>query len=66
MNVQEINRVIADIASLAEDDPETAHAREDVLFANVLKAIANGAPNAQALALAALKSQEIEFPRWCA
>ncbi len=48
------------------DDPENAHSLENDLFLDVLEAISNGSSNAQELAEAALKSTELEFPRWCA
>lgn len=41
-----------------------AHAREDELYLDVLKAIASGAQNPAELAAEALKTQEIHFDRW--
>lgn len=46
-------------------DDGRAHAREDDLYEAVLRAIANGDPNSQALAQAALKTKELKFSRWC-
>jgi hypothetical protein len=43
-----------------------AHADEDALYLDVLTAIANGAENPAELALAALKTRDIDFARWCA
>lgn len=48
------------------DDAETAHIEEDRLYREVLAAIANGAPDAQALADKALETQWVEFVRWYA
>jgi hypothetical protein len=56
---------VAEIAAVAIDY-EVAHSKEDDLHADVLAAIARGATNAQELAQAALKTEEIEFPRYCA
>lgn len=48
-------------------DPESAHAAEDALYRDVLRAIASGeCTNPRLLASAALESQEVSFPRWCA
>ena len=65
MHVNEIANRVAHITRNV-DDPEVAHAQEDQLFAEVLKAIAAGAPNAQEMAQAAIKSLDLKFPRWCA
>lgn len=51
---------------LAACDYEAAHSMEDRLWAEVLSAIADGADGAPELARAALKSQNIDFGRWCA
>ena len=48
-------------------DDEAAHSAEDALYAEVLRAIADGtAEDAQACAKEALKTQHIGFARWCA
>jgi hypothetical protein len=47
-------------------DDEYAHSMEDDLRRDVLQAIADGAPNVRELAAAALKTDEINFARWCA
>lgn len=52
------------VAQLAEYDAAIAHSSEDALHREVLEAIAAGAPNAAALAAAALKSTELDFHRW--
>ena len=53
------------IRSIARDD-ERAHAHEDRLYLEVLQAIAEGHPEASALAREALRAADIEFARWCA
>ncbi len=50
----------------AKSDPELAHSNEDSLYWSVLDAVANGNPNAIDMAKEALKTKEIDFPRWCA
>lgn len=47
-------------------DDEAAHSLEDDLWGEVLREIAAGADNAAELAAAALKSNDIDFARWCA
>lgn len=47
-------------------DDELAHSMEDALWEDVLRAIADGAPNAAELAKAALATKELDFARWCA
>jgi hypothetical protein len=65
VTVEEVNVRVAAIEAVSGDD-EGAHAREDELHQNVLRAIALGAENPQGLASAALKSLAIDFERWCA
>lgn len=51
----------------AARDPATAHELEDQLMRDVLKIIATGdlsPPEAAKLASIALKSSELDFPRW--
>jgi len=62
MDVQQVNERVASIA--AQDDDEQQHAQEDRLHRDVLKAIADGAPNAAELASAALKTIDLDFDRW--
>lgn len=50
----------------ALNDPELAHALEDKFHRDVFRAIFVGAEQPQALALIALSTWEIEFPRWTA
>lgn len=47
-------------------DDEVAHSCEDAIHQAVLRAIADGAPNAKELAEAALKTLRFTFARWCA
>ena len=53
------------IRAMADDD-EAAHSAEDAFRAAVLADIANGADNAAELAAIALRTEEIDFARWCA
>jgi hypothetical protein len=65
VNVELINQQIAQIVA-EKMDPEVAHSREDLLRGQVLEAIAAGADNPTELAAAVLKTDQIDFPRWCA
>lgn len=47
-------------------DPEAAHSEEDVMKDCVLEAIAEGVSQPRECAAAALKSCDLDFPRWCA
>lgn len=60
--------VAAGLAALRKvmHDPEDAHQREDALYIQVLREIANGNPDAQALAAEALKAVDFDFERWYA
>ncbi len=49
-----------------QDDDEVAHGRTDDLHRDVLAAIAAGAPDAPLLAAAALRTETLDFNRWCA
>lgn len=64
--VEEVRAAVEEIRRLADDD-EAAHSAEDALHQNVLASIAQHDPaNAASLAREALKTQDIEFARWCA
>lgn len=63
MTVEEVRQRVVEIDEIS-DDGELAHRREDGLFCDVLKAIAEGAPDAAALARAALESRELVFDRY--
>ncbi|MFI2078531.1 hypothetical protein [Streptomyces triculaminicus] len=65
LTVEDVARRLAEIAHQQHDD-EAAHGLEDQLYADVLLAIAAGAPNAEILAAAALRSKTLDFARWCA
>ena len=48
-------------------DPERAHSMADALHVRVLRAIADGdCIDYEAMAEAALDTEEIDCPRWCA
>jgi hypothetical protein len=49
-----------------QDDDEVAHGLADDLHRHVLASIAAGAPDAQLLAAAALRTETLGFARWCA
>lgn len=63
-----IDEVAARIEKIKErvGDNESAHAEEDELYETVLRSIADGAENAQALAAAAIKAYDIDYQRWYA
>jgi hypothetical protein len=50
----------------ASGDDETCHADEDELHRDVLKAIADGAPDPAGLAREAIRTDELTFARWYA
>ncbi|MEK5308355.1 hypothetical protein [Bacillus sp. FSL M8-0326] len=65
MTADDVRKRVEDIRREAEaEDDETAHGMEDDLYAEVLKAIANGADSPEKLAAEALKTEKIEFYRW--
>lgn len=65
MKIQDVRKRVEQIRSMS-NDYEAAHAEEDVLYRDVLEAIAAGDRNARALAKEALQTKKIEFPRYCA
>lgn len=65
MTKEDVIAKVAEIKSFPHD-PESAHSYEDDLWYQVLQHIAEGATNAQELAAEAIKSYDIDFPRWCA
>ena len=65
MTPDEVHAKVQHIATLA-NDAEAAHGAEDDLWQDVLTAIKDGAPEAADLASEALKTREIDFPRWYA
>jgi hypothetical protein len=56
---------VARIREMAGDS-EAAHAAEDDLWQDVLEAIRDGAENPGELAAIALRTADMEFPRWYA
>ena len=64
MTVNDVEKIIKDIQDIK--DQEAAHSREDELHQKVLDAIARGSKNAKELAKAALKTNKLNFGRWCA
>jgi hypothetical protein len=63
--VEEITERVRRIGAHSRDD-EAAHSMEDALYLAVLAAIAQGAPNAPALATAALGTRRYHFERYTA
>jgi hypothetical protein len=63
-----VRRCVEDLRRLGGPgaDHEGCHAMEDDIWRDVLRAIADGAPNPAELARAALETNGIEFERWCA
>lgn len=65
ISIQDVEQRVASIAD-SQDDREGAHADEDELYRDVLRAIAEGHPEAEKLAEAALATCDLEFERHCA
>lgn len=65
LTVEYVNKAVEYIEEIKGDD-EVAHSMEDALRAEVLQAIADGHEDHQDLATAALKTENIDFYRWCA
>lgn len=66
MTIFEVRERLEEIKTLANDS-EAAHSREDGLYFDVLRAIADGETDDPAgLAAEALKTLGIDFDRWCA
>jgi len=67
MRIEEVREAVEEIRREAgRDDDERAHAAEDKLHKDVLKAIAEGARNGRQLAAEALTTDQIKFGRWYA
>lgn len=47
-------------------DPEESHSNEDYLYQKVLEEVVKGNPRARKMAELALKTKQLDFPRWCA
>jgi hypothetical protein len=65
MEVKDVEGRVAAIREVAADW-EAAHSWEDQLWLDVLRAIADGAPNPKELARAAVATASIPFARYCA
>ncbi len=65
MTVELVRKRVSEVDAVKDDD-EAAHSREDSLWYDVLSAIANGSDCAKELAVEALKTEQINFQRWCA
>lgn len=65
MTIKEVEKRVQAIRENV-DDPESAHADEDNLYLDVLKAVARGSKHSIKLAKEAIKTRNIDFPRWYA
>lgn len=65
LTLTEVRDRVEQIRAMGDDD-EGAHAAEDVLYTDVLTAIAEGARGGKLLAAEALRTREFDFSRWCA
>jgi len=65
LTAEDIARRLAEIHAVQNDD-EVAHGKADDLHRDVLAAIAAGAPDPALLASAALRTETLDFARWCA
>lgn len=65
MTVDEVKARVSAVDKASWDE-EDAHAKEDEVYKDVLRAIAAGAPNAAALAAEAIKAADLDFARWYA
>jgi hypothetical protein len=64
LTVDEVLAQVEKVRAYAEKgDNEAAHSREDSLYKSVLEQLA---ASGNKLAIAALKTADIEFDRWCA
>ena len=65
MTVEQVREGVERVRAVAADD-EQAHMSRDGIWLSVLRAIAEGMDDPQALARAALATEDIEFSRWYA
>ena len=63
MKRDDVEAVVSEIQAYV-GDVEGAHQKEDELYRDVLRAIADGSRDAMGLAASALKTQEIIGERW--
>lgn len=68
IELRQVQGQVAEFAVLDEQggDPEVMHSQEDMLYIRVLKAVAAADPNAQQMAIEALKVSAMDFERWYA
>ena len=45
-------------------EPEESHEKEDYLYQKVLEEVVKGNPRARKMAELALKTKQLDFPRW--
>lgn len=66
MTIDKVQKALAEIKDITSD-AEKAHSREDRLFVDVLRSIADGnCDDPIAVSHEALKALKIDFPRHCA
>lgn len=65
MTLDDVRALVQAISERAFDN-EAAHSMADDLYIEVLRAVANGHPDAGAMAAHALLVEDIDFERWCA
>lgn len=65
IDIEGVNALIDKIIE-EKDDPERTHSLTDQLYIKVLKACAEGAPNASELAHRALYVEQLDLVRWYA
>ena len=66
MNLNVIKNRVKEIKAIAATDPESAHSKEDDLYADIIATLASGGKVTREMAQEALKTQKMDFPRWCA
>lgn len=66
MDIKNVKQTVQEIVNLSNDDPEMAHEKEDDLYLAVLGQVIAGNHQSKEMAKEALKTQMIDFPRWCA
>jgi len=66
MTVQDVRDRIAAIATADDEYTGRAHRLRDDLYADVLRAVANGHPDAAAMAAEALRAEQLNIKLWFA
>lgn len=67
MNIEDVRKIVNDIEEKGAVDPEVAHETEDALYRDILRHIAWGSlkgDEAREVAVEALKTKQLDFPRW--